>query len=40
MLTVLLSHGAGKLVEKFGTDKQKELFLKKMYAGEWGGTML
>lgn len=40
MLTVLLSHGAGKLVEKFGTDTQKELFLKKMYAGEWGGTML
>ncbi len=39
-LHVLLAHGAGKLVEKFGTDKQKELFLKKMYTGEWGGTML
>ena len=26
-----LTHGAGKLVETFGTDKQKELFLKKMY---------
>ncbi|MBW2249744.1 MAG: acyl-CoA dehydrogenase [Deltaproteobacteria bacterium] len=35
-----LTHGAGKLVETFGTDKQKELFLKKMYAGEWSGTML
>jgi hypothetical protein len=35
-----LTHGAGKLVEAFGTDKQKELFLKKMYTGEWGGTML
>ncbi|OQY56087.1 MAG: acyl-CoA dehydrogenase [Desulfobacteraceae bacterium 4572_88] len=35
-----LTHGAGKLVESFGTDKQKELFLKKMYTGEWGGTML
>jgi hypothetical protein len=35
-----LTHGAGKLVENFGTDKQKELFLKKMYTGEWTGTML
>ncbi|MDJ0990570.1 MAG: acyl-CoA dehydrogenase [Desulfobacterales bacterium] len=35
-----LTHGAGKLVETFGTDQQKQLFLKKMYTGEWGGTML
>ncbi len=35
-----LTHGAGKLVEKFGTEKQKKLFLKKMYTGEWTGTML
>jgi alkylation response protein AidB-like acyl-CoA dehydrogenase len=35
-----LTHGAGKLVETFGTEKQKELFLKKMYTGEWTGTML
>jgi alkylation response protein AidB-like acyl-CoA dehydrogenase len=35
-----LTHGAGKLVEAFGTDKQKALFLKKMYTGEWTGTML
>jgi len=27
-----LTHGAGKLVETFGTDKQKELFLKRHYA--------
>ena len=39
-LTILLSHGAGKLVEKFGTEKQKNLFLKKMYNGQWSGTML
>ena len=39
-LTILLSHGAGKLVERFGTEKQKNLFLKKMYNGEWSGTML
>jgi len=35
-----LTHGAGKLVETFGTDKQKEIFLNKMYSGEWTGTML
>ncbi|TWI76926.1 hypothetical protein LZ24_00548 [Desulfobotulus alkaliphilus] len=35
-----LTHGAGKLVETFGTDKQKQLFLKKIYTGEWCGTML
>ncbi|MEE8432644.1 MAG: acyl-CoA dehydrogenase [Candidatus Desulfatibia sp.] len=35
-----LTQGAGKLIEAFGTDKQKELFLKKMYTGEWTGTML
>ena len=35
-----LTHGAAKLVEAFGTDMQKELFLKKMFTGEWTGTML
>ncbi len=35
-----LTHGAGKLVEAFGTDKLKKLFLKKMYTGKWTGTML
>ncbi len=36
MLHVLMTHGAGKLVETFGTEDQKALFLKKMYSGEWG----
>jgi alkylation response protein AidB-like acyl-CoA dehydrogenase len=40
MLHNILAHGAGKLVETFGTDKQKGLFLKKMYTGVWGGSML
>ncbi|MDM8538001.1 acyl-CoA dehydrogenase [Desulfobacterales bacterium HSG17] len=40
MLHNILLHGAGKLVECFGTDKQKELFLKKLYTGQWGGSML
>ena len=35
-----LTHGAGKLVETFGTDEQKKLFLKNMYTGKWTGTML
>jgi hypothetical protein len=35
-----LTHGAGKLVETFGTEKQKKLFLKNLYTGKWTGTML
>ena len=35
-----LTHGAGKLVEAFGTDKLKKTFLKNMYTGKWTGTML
>ena len=40
MLHNILIHGAGKLVERFGTDKQKQLYLKNMYTGKWGGSML
>ncbi len=40
MLYSGLTHGAAKLVETFGTDEQKRLFLRKMYSGEWSGTML
>ena len=35
-----LTHGAGKLIESFGTEQQKRLFLNKLYTGEWTGTML
>ena len=35
-----LTHGAGMLIEAFGTDKLKKLFLKKMFSGQWTGTML
>jgi alkylation response protein AidB-like acyl-CoA dehydrogenase len=35
-----LTHGAGKLVDAFGTDELKKRFLKKMYTGQWTGTML
>ncbi|WP_319523722.1 acyl-CoA dehydrogenase [uncultured Desulfosarcina sp.] len=35
-----LTHGAALLVEAFGTEKQKKLFLKNMFTGKWTGTML
>ncbi len=35
-----LTHGAGKLVEAFGTAEQKRIYLKKMFTGQWTGTML
>jgi alkylation response protein AidB-like acyl-CoA dehydrogenase len=35
-----LTNGAASLIENFGTDKLKKLFLKKMNSGEWTGTML
>ena len=34
-----LTHGAAKLVMKYGTDSQKKRYLPKMLSGEWGGTM-
>jgi alkylation response protein AidB-like acyl-CoA dehydrogenase len=35
-----MGHGTGKMVEIFGTQKQKEMFLEKLYTAQWGGTML
>ena len=35
-----LGHGTGKMIELFGTEKQKELFVKNLYTAHWGGTML
>lgn len=40
MLYNLLTHGASKLVETFGTPEQKNLHLKNMLSGKWAGTML
>lgn len=36
----MVCHGAAKMIELFGTEKQKELFLKKVYSGYWGGSMV
>lgn len=35
-----LTHGAGELIESLGTETQKKMFLKKLFSGEWTGTML
>jgi alkylation response protein AidB-like acyl-CoA dehydrogenase len=34
-----LTHGAARLIEKFGTEEQKNRYMYKMYAGTWTGTM-
>jgi len=34
-----LAVGNGRLIENFGTDQDKSLFVEKMYTGIWGGTM-
>ncbi|MHB8875839.1 MAG: acyl-CoA dehydrogenase [Myxococcaceae bacterium] len=38
-LKALLGTGAAHLVEVFGSDELKGLYLNKMYAGQWSGTM-
>ncbi|MCP3900016.1 MAG: acyl-CoA dehydrogenase [Desulfobacteraceae bacterium] len=35
-----MTHGAARLVESFGTQEQKDLYLENMFSGKWGGTML
>ncbi|MBU5613829.1 acyl-CoA dehydrogenase [Geomonas azotofigens] len=40
MMYPSLTHGAGKLVEEFGTEEQKKTYLKNLYTGKWTGTML
>jgi alkylation response protein AidB-like acyl-CoA dehydrogenase len=34
-----LTHGAGHLIEDFAEDDLKQLFVPKMYGGQWSGTM-
>jgi alkylation response protein AidB-like acyl-CoA dehydrogenase len=35
-----LTYSAGILLNDYGTDQQKKLFLKNLFTGEWTGTML
>jgi alkylation response protein AidB-like acyl-CoA dehydrogenase len=34
-----LTHGAAELIHTYGTEEQKNKYMYKMTAGEWGGTM-
>ncbi len=34
-----LTQGATTVLQDYGTQKQKDMFLPKMFTGEWGGTM-
>ena len=36
----ILSHGTGKMIEIFGSEQQKKLFLQNVYTGRWAGSML
>ena len=38
-LSLLLTRGAGNLIERHGTDEMRSLFCEKLYSGEWTGTM-
>jgi len=40
MLYQGMTHGAARLVEQLGNEEQKRLYMKKMFSGEWAGTML
>ncbi len=35
----LLAAGNGRLIETFGNDQDRRLFVRNMYTGVWGGTM-
>jgi alkylation response protein AidB-like acyl-CoA dehydrogenase len=39
MSYVKLTSGAANLILRFGTDKDREMFIPKMLAGDWQGTM-
>jgi len=38
-LTLMLTRGVGQMIEGFGTDEQKQLWVEKVLSGEWAGTM-
>ena len=39
MIYTALATGNGRLIEDFGSDRDKALFVENMYTGVWGGTM-
>lgn len=34
-----LSHAGAKVIEKYGTEAQKDLYMSRLFSGEWMGTM-
>ncbi|WP_028324070.1 acyl-CoA dehydrogenase [Desulfatirhabdium butyrativorans] len=40
MMVAGLNHGAGRLIETFGTESQKRRYLENVYSGKWAGTMV
>ncbi|MBT3312190.1 MAG: acyl-CoA dehydrogenase [Desulfobacterales bacterium] len=36
----MMGHGSGTILKKFGSQEQKDLFLKNYYTGKWAGSML
>jgi len=39
MIYLGLAVGNGRLIENFGTEEDRAIFVEKMYTGVWGGTM-
>ncbi len=37
---VHFGHGTGKMIDLYGSERQKKLYLEKLFTGQWGGTML
>ncbi len=39
MLFFMLNHGAAIMIQNYGNEKQKNLYVPRILSGEWGGTM-
>ena len=39
LIGIMLTPSAGHVIEKFASDELKETYLRKIYSGEWTGTM-
>ncbi len=38
-LSITLTQGAGIMIQEAGNDQQRQMFVEKLYSGEWAGTM-
>jgi len=39
MLFFMLNHGAAIMIQNYGNEEQKKLYVPRILSGEWGGTM-